>query len=221
MSAPDERNHPMSKDLEFDRRGMIARMMALVGATAVSGLPADVLAKPAAKSAKAARFLDPTRFALLTAIADTIVPVTDTPGAVAAGVPANLDGMLAHWASPPRREMLVGAIAEIDALAQAQQGKGFVALSPEQRLALLSAHDAAALKQVPRKEKLFGMAAMMAGPSVANPAYSKLKELIVVLYYYSEIALTTELAYEHAPGGWTPSIKVTPDTRPTGGLGMF
>lgn len=211
----------MSEDLEFDRRGMIARMMALVGATAVSGLSTDVLAKSAAKPSKAARFLDPTRFALLTALADTIVPVTDTPGAVAAGVPANLDAMLAHWASPPRREMLVGAMAEIDALAQAQQGKSFAALPPEQRTALLTAHDAAALKPVPRKEKLSGMAAMMAGPAVANPGYSKLKELIVLLYYYSEIGLTTELVYEHAPGGWTPSVKVTSQTRPSGGLGMF
>lgn len=211
----------MSEDFEFDRRGMIARMMALVGATAVSGISADVLAKPAAKSATAARFLDPKRFALLTAIADTIVPVTDTPGAVAAGVPANVDGMLAHWASPRSREMLVEAMTEIDGLAQAHQGKGFAALSPEQRFALLSAHDAVALKQVPRLEKLTGMAAMRAGPSVANPGYSKLKELIVVLYYYSETALTTELPYEAVPGGWTPSLKVTPQTRPMGGVEMF
>ena len=74
---------------------------------------------------------------------------------------------------------------------------------------------------MPRKEKLTGMAAMMAGPAVANPAYAKLRELVILLFFYSEEALTSVLTYEHSPGDWTPSIKVTPETRNTGGLGMF
>jgi hypothetical protein len=59
------------------------------------------------------------------------------------------------------------------------------------------------------------------GPSVAEPAYAKLKELIVVLYYLTEAALTHELEYEHAPGGWKPSIPVTPQTRASGGPGRI
>ena len=35
----------------------------------------------------------------------------------------------------------------------------------------------------------------------------------------SEPGMTQELAYEHAPGAWQPSIPVTPETRPAGGLG--
>lgn len=214
----------MSHDFDTDRRGLLERMMYLVGASAVASLPTEVFAKPLAKGkapAKAKRFLDPTRFTLMSAIADTIVPKTDTPGAIEAGVPAKFDELLSKWASSQRQQELVGAIAEIDALAQAQEKVPFVALTPEKRFALLSAHDAASLKAVPRKEKLTGMAALIAGPSVANPAYSKLKELVVLLYYYSEAALTTELVYEHVPGGWTPSVKVTPETRNTGGLGNF
>lgn len=216
----------MSHDFDIDRRGMLERMMYLVGATAVSSLPSEVFAAPAAKGrakAKAVtkRFLDPARFATMSAIAETIVPKTDTPGAIEAGVPPKFDELLAKWASPQHQQDLVGAIAEIDSLAQAQEKAGFAKLTPEKRTALLTAHDAASLKAVQRKEKLTGMAALIAGPSVANPAYSKLKELMVLLYYYSEAALTTELVYEHVPGGWTPSVKVTPETRNTGGLGMF
>jgi gluconate 2-dehydrogenase gamma chain len=158
---------------------------------------------------------------LLSAVADTIVPQTDTPGALAAKVPAKFDSLLVNWASPQRRTELVGALAAIEAASMAQEKTGFAALTPEKRLALLTAHDAAALKIVPDTRKLGGMLAMMAGPSYADPAYAKLRELIVLLYYYSEEALTTELPYEHAPGGWTPSIKVTPETRNPGGLGMF
>jgi gluconate 2-dehydrogenase gamma chain len=61
--------------------------------------------------------------------------------------------------------------------------------------------------------------AMVAGPPVANPAYLKLKELVITLYYASEVALTQELIYEHVPGKFVPSLKVNPDTRPFAGVG--
>ena len=205
----------MNEMLDIDRRSMLGRMAMLLGATAFS---AEALAAPAAR---AKRFLTAPRMSLLTAIADTMIPKSDTPGALDAKVPAKFDGLLLNWASPQRRIELVGAMTAIDAAAMAQEKQGFAALSPEKRNALLTAHDAAALKNVPRKEKLTGMAAMMAGPAVADPGYAKLRELIILIYFYSEEALTSVLQYEHNPGGWTPSVKVTPETRNTGGLGMF
>lgn len=199
----------------MDRRAMLGRMALLLG---VAALPAEALAKPAPR---ARRFLNTAQMTLLTAVADTMIPKTDTPGALDAKVPAKFDALLLGWASPQRRIELAGALAAIDAAALAQEKRGFAALSPEKRNALLTAHDAAALKPVPRKEKLTGMAAMMAGPAVADPAYAKLRELLILTFFCSEEALTSVLEYEHSPGGWTPSIKVTPQTRNTGGLGMF
>jgi gluconate 2-dehydrogenase gamma chain len=205
----------MNNMLDMDRRTLLERMAFLLGVAAV---PDEALARPAARAKK---FLDAGRMRLLSAVAETMIPQTDTPGALAAKVPAKFDALLANWASPARRVELVGALARIDALAMAQEKVGFVALTPEKRYALLTAHDAAALKNVPRKVKLTGMAAMMAGPAVADEAYGKLRELIISLFFNSEEALTSVLTYEHNPGGWTPSIKVTPDTRNTGGMGMF
>ena len=40
-------------------------------------------------------------------------------------------------------------------------------------------------------------------------------------YYMSEAALTTELEYEHVPGSWTASVKVTPKTKPAITFGAF
>ncbi|MEO6716153.1 MAG: gluconate 2-dehydrogenase subunit 3 family protein [Novosphingobium sp.] len=205
----------MDDFLDMDRRSMLGRMAFLLGAAA---LPVEALAVPAPR---ARRFLNPARMALLSAVADTMIPKTDTPGAIDAKVPAKFDALLLNWASPARKIELVGALASIDAKALAQEKASFVALSPEKRTALLSAHDLAALKIVPDTRHLTGMVAMMAGPAVADPAYAKLRELIILLFFYSEEALTSVLTYEHNPGGWTPSIKVTPETRNTGGLGMF
>lgn len=202
----------------LDRRSMLERMAFLLGAAA---LPAEALAVPARRARGAQRFLTPARMALLTAVADTMIPKTDTPGALDAKVPAKFDALLLNWASPSRKVELVGALAKIDAAAIAQEKKGFAALSPEKRLALLTAHDAAALKSVPDTRHLTGMVAMMAGPAVADMGYAKLRELIILLFFYSEEALTSVLVYEHDPMGYTSSIKVTPETRNTGGLGMF
>ena len=205
----------MTELSHMDRRTLLERAVWLLGAAA---LPGEALARVAPH---ARHFLTPARMSLLSAVADTIIPQTDTPGALGAHVPAKFDSLLINWASPERKVELVSALTRINDAAMAEQKKGFAALSSDQRKAMLTAYDVAALKNVPDTRGLKGMAAMMGGPAVADPGYAKLRELIILLYYYSEEALTTELTYEHSPGGWTPSVKVTPETRNTGGLGMF
>lgn len=203
--------------VDMDRRSLLAQMAALVGATAAGGLSPSALAKATAGTK---RYLDAPSYALLQSVADTMVPRTDTPGAIDAKVPATIDALLVNWASGERRYALTQALLAIDARARTETGKGFAAIDADARTTLLTVHDAAALKVVPGKVVGSGMAAMRAGPPVVDPAYAKLKELIVLAYYLSEPALTQELTYVHAPGEWKPSIPVTPDTRPEGG-GMF
>ncbi len=204
--------------LELDRRAMVQRIALLLGATAASGITTEALAKVAVK---AKRFFPAAQFSLMSAIADTLVPTTDTPGAVAAGVPSTFDTLIARWASAGTKQLLTGALASIDKLAMDSDKKGFVALSPARRAELLILHEKTALKAVPRKDKLVGLAAMLAGPSVADPGYAKLKDLLVSTYYLTEIALTEETPYEHVPGPFVPSLKITPETRAFAGVGLL
>jgi gluconate 2-dehydrogenase gamma chain len=200
---------------EMERRSLLQSLALLLG---VAALPANALA--AARKSNSKQGLSVDQFSLLNAIADTMIPATDTPGAVAVGVPRLLDKMLANWASPSRRLALIGAMSEIETLALTSDKKGYARLDPARRKALLLDHDKAALKPgPPPKEKLSALLAMVAGPPVANPAYLKLKELVITLYYASEVALTQELIYEHVPGKFVPSLKVTPETRPFAGVG--
>jgi hypothetical protein len=195
----------------FDRRGMLVGMAALLG---VATLPAEALAAPV----RSARFLARPRFDLLSSVADTILPTTDTPGALVAKVPARLDAMLKAWAAPATRAELMGALDQIDAAARKAKGRGFVALSTAERTDVLRAHDAAALKSAPSadgtKPKLFDPAAV-----AVDPGYKRLKALIVNLYYYSPTGSENELLYEHVPGPFEPSIKLTPNSRPYLGVG--
>lgn len=230
------------------RRSLLQRAFLLAGATLAPGFTAEALAQAAAQ---APQLLDATRFALLSAVSDTIVPRTDTAGALDAGVPKSVDALLRNWATPAHRAKLIAALDAIDKRALAEDKKPFAQLTPARRLALLTVHDAAALKPpaeapaaaaanpmpkaatvadpnygkikqepVQAETKQAGESlSVMAGPPVTDPDYAKLKELIVTLYYISEPALTQELAYEHAPGAWQPSVPITPETRPAGGMG--
>ena len=193
----------------MNRRSLMQRALVLAGAS-VALSACDALTGTASVASK----LTGEQLKLLDAIADTIVPQTDTPGAVAAGVPKTFDALYSDWASPDRRKQLVTAMDVIDRLGGVN---GFAALPAEKRTALLTKHDAAALKPAPQgqasPDDIFSF-----GPPVSDPGYAKLKELIVVLFYLSETALTNDLEWDHDPGAWKPSVPITPETRAQGGL---
>jgi len=202
----------------MDRRTLIQRAILLVGATmAANGC--DML-PGAGNDANFA--LDAEQMALLSAVAGTIMPKTETAGAVEAGVPQKLEGLMRDWASAETRENLLGALSRIDNAAAEQGAEGFAAMDADARLALLVPHDAAALEEDPDGLPIAATNPFAAGrPPLHDGAYAQLKDLVLTLYYYSEPALTQELSYEHNPGTWEPSVPVTEDTRPAGGFGLY
>ncbi|GGC16740.1 hypothetical protein GCM10011494_39540 [Novosphingobium endophyticum] len=202
----------MADPLNLTRRSLIERMLLVAGVTATGGFSLPALAESAAGN----RHLDAQRFTVLSAVADTIVPKTDTVGALEADVPTKFDAMLKDWASAQTRSQVAAALTEIDTLASRANGKSFALLDAKTRHDLLAPHDAASLKVLPADTK-GGVATLMGFPNYTNPGYGRIKELVVMLYYLSEPALTQELTYEHTPGEWKPSIPVTPETRPAAG----
>ena len=205
----------MHADFAMDRRALMQRMALLLGATAI---PVEAFA---ALAAGADHALPAPQFSLLSAVADTIIPATDSPGAIAAKVPATLDGMLANWAAPTTRASVVDALRRIDAAATAEKQKPFAQLSAEDRAAVLLPHDAAALQKVPPPPGTPPANFFVRPVFVADQGYYVLKDLVLALYYFSELATSTELIYEHVPGKFEPSIKLTPTSRPYLGTGPF
>lgn len=206
----------MTDHFALDRRALMARMLFIVGATTFTGIGPDAFAK---STKRARRYHANPAFKLLEAMADTIIPRTDTPGAVDVGVPQLLDAMLKNWASESRRTEMTQALMQMDNKAKQLHGSSFVSLEPTKRHQLLAAHDIEALKVKPGKPAR-SKHSMISGPNHSDPGYAKLKELIVLLYYMSEPALTRELSYIHSPGEWIPSVPVTAKTRPAAGA-MF
>ncbi len=209
----------MSDSTQFNRREMLRHILVLAGASTTASFSLGALAT-VAKGADT--YLDGQAFSTLSAVADTIVPVTDTPGALAAEVPANFDALLLNWASPETRDMLVSALERIDAAANTATNKRFEELSAAERKAFLIDHEKAALQPAPHPpDAPKGGNPFMARSFVVDNGYKRLKELIVMLYYVSEIGMTQELVYEHVPGKWEPSIELTPGMRPFASPGLM
>jgi len=176
----------MSVGSMLDRRELLRRAIALVGGTAAA-TPLELFAD----SGPRARFFGAAQYSLLEAVADIIMPRTDTPGAIDAGVPVAFDALMKNWASRERQEQFRALLDEMDQAARGQ-ATGLLALERDRRAEVVVAFD---------KSK--------AGDKV----YRKFKELVLKLYYLSEIGATQELRYEHVPGRWEASVKMTPDTR--------
>ena len=136
-------------------------------------------------------------------------------------MPKKLTQMYHEWASDETREQLSGALERIEAAARKATGKGLTELNPAERQTFLAAHDKAAMQDVPPSKDAPKGNPFAPVVSVADNGYAKLKELVAVTYYMSEAALTTELEYEHVPGGWTASVKVTSKTKPAITFGAF
>ena len=180
-------------NLEIGRRDLLRNALLLVGASVIPASGAHgFFAGPASLSSET--------MVLLTAVADTIIPPTDTPGAAGAGVPAMFDKLLANWASAAQRAAILGSLQLIEQKSRVVSGSSFARLTPGGRYDVLSAYDKS---------------------PTGDPGYAKLKELVITLYYLSEVGSTVELRYEHSPGTWEPSIPVTSETRAYGGPSGF
>jgi len=165
-----------------DRRDLLAGAVAFFGASLAPPLARALGAESAPGfTAPQALFNDDQR-ALVTAICDRIVPVTDTPGAVAAGVPAFIEMMLVGWYSVGDRVDFLTALAALDAYARKEDGMPFVGLPPDQQDGVLDA----------------AMHQMM--PGLAVGFFNQCRQLVLLGYYSSEIGCKQERIYLPLPG---------------------
>ncbi len=103
--------------------------------------------------------------ALVTAIADQIIPRTDTPGASDVGVTAFIDHLLAHWYEDDARDHFITGLAAIERRA----GGRYLDLAPERQVAFLTLLDG-----------------VKGEPGSAESAFAMLKSLTVYGYFTAE-----------------------------------
>jgi len=173
-----------------DRREALRRAALLLGgalsAPTVAGVLAGCQAARGPDSGWAPRALTRAQADLVAAIAEHILPDTDTPGARAAGVHRFIDALLAECYAAPERQRFLEGLAEVDARAGRSVGRPFLECAPGDQRALLA--------EVDRE-------AFASGAGTSEPPFFRtFKELTLVGYYTSEIGATRELHHAPVPG---------------------
>ena len=148
----------------------------------VGGLQRSAFTRDPQDMAGSGPVLTPDQFALLEQVTEVMIPATDTPGALGAGVPAFLRQLLAAWGSNETRAAVVRVLEAIEKESWGKFGAGFLEIPGERRLELMRSYD---------------------GQSIAtrDVAYGKFN-LVLLGYYHSEVGATQELRYELVPGAW-------------------
>ena len=156
-----------------------------------------------AKGDVAFRTLNAAQQALVTEIAEMIIPESDTPGAKSVKVPEFIDLILSEWASDKEKAMFLAGLGDIDAKAAAfgvQQQSGttaarFVELPVARKSELLTALDA---------ERSIKTGAAL--------AFARLKHLTVYGYFTSKPVqvnvLNTRMFFDgyHGDVPFTPAV---------------
>lgn len=166
----------------MERRDLLR---AFGAATALALLPHDAVAAWArvASGLRPADGLTDAQLALIGALADTIIPRTDTPGATDVAVPAFINVIVTENYTDAERAAFEAGLDAIDVQAKNSGGASFADLPPEARMSVIDAMEAASDRH--------------AEPS---RTYWRLKGLIVHGYFTSEPVMKRVLKVEIMPG---------------------
>jgi hypothetical protein len=140
------------------------------------------------------RTLNHNQQALVTTIAEMIIPETDTPGATSVKVPEFIDLILTDWAHDDERAAFLAGLADIDARAATSGTPRFVDMPVAGKVALLTTLDAA------RADK-----------SGAGLAFARLKALTVYGYFTSKPVEQDILKVQMFFNGYQGNVPFTPE----------
>jgi hypothetical protein len=173
----------------------------IAAATGASFIGADALAYielPAATPLEKTGF-SKADYLLWEAICDTIMPRTETPGAIDAGTPAFTLRFIHDCYDKNERSLFISGLAEIDRLSLSQLGDSFVSQDSENRHALLSDIDRQA--NAYNRGETAGQSAWAVVENTSLPHYFTLmKQVTLFGFFTSEVGATQVLRYVSIPG---------------------
>jgi hypothetical protein len=172
----------------ISRRDLIRNLVISVGGSSLlSACGGRVTLDPLSPGAPP-RFYTEREMALVSRVADLVIPRTETPGALDVQVPELLDQLMAEWADGGTRSQHRAGLAALDAELSRRAGGDFLDASPSAAESALAAVDEAAFD----------------GEPVAG--YRDLKSLITQTYFSTEGGAVEELEWVAVPGRWDPCM---------------
>jgi hypothetical protein len=125
------------------------------------------------------KFFSTDEFETLSRITELIIPTTDTPGAIGAGVPGYIDGVVS--ANPEHKKRFREGLTWLEHESSKRFRKTFIRLTEAQQVKLLT----------PLSEALYSGRKLGAGERF----FAMVKNMTADGYYTSQIGLVRELGY--------------------------
>ncbi len=171
----------------INRRSALAGVAAMFGTSLfapiarAAGLATNAMPPVIGEGPPSVAVFSPGQRALMAALSDRVIPTTDTPGAIAAGVPAYIEKLLADWSLPAERAPVLAGIDMMEARSMKDYRVPGAQATPAQLDALLTL---AMNDQLPGGAEFF----------------DTFRQLVITGYYTSEIGMTQEREYLPVPG---------------------
>ncbi|MHB1920667.1 MAG: gluconate 2-dehydrogenase subunit 3 family protein [Chitinophagaceae bacterium] len=175
----------------MDRRKAIKNVALLVGGTISAGTLAALLdgCHNTPSTLSAADAFSPNRKKMVSQLADMIIPATETPGALDAGVPDFIVMMMRECYTDQDRTLFIAGLDQLDQDCQTKNGTSFVDCSASQKKELVTALDQEAFGHQGRPQK-----------GKTPHFFRVMKELTLFGYFTSEPGATKALVYVPIPG---------------------
>ncbi len=169
----------------MDRRQALLGIAAMFGSQLLPSIRTAIANGLDPVNMTGASLLEDARRLDTAALAETIIPETDTPGAREAGVGEFIEFMLQEWFPAEDRDRFVDGLDRLHGYCSAEYGTSFAELDTGQQIAVVTA--------------------LMQGETPnfddgGQDFFEHAKQLTMFGYYTSEIGMTVERRYLPIPG---------------------
>jgi len=153
-----------------------------------------------------ADYLSPAQRRIVAAMAEIIIPRTDTPGAVDAGVPNFIELMAADWFNEEERAIFEAGLADIETRIPGQYGAPFDRLDTETQLAIMEA-----LESDASDSPWYDFGNVQREFISDAPFICQMKELTIWGFFTSEAGARQVLRYNPMPMRFDGDTPLSPD----------
>ncbi|EEB78401.1 hypothetical protein GPB2148_117 [marine gamma proteobacterium HTCC2148] len=154
----------------------------------------------------ATRLLNDAQRKTIAAMCEIVIPRTDTPGAIDAGVPRFIELMATDWLNDEERTIFLAGLADLEASVAADYGSSFDELDAAQQLALMEDLEAKA-----SESSWYDFANTRRDFVSDAPFICQLKELTIWGFFTSEKGGTQVLRYNAMPMYFDGDVPLSPD----------
>lgn len=157
-------------------------------------------------NAGSSQFFTQAQRKTIAAMSEIVIPRTETPGAIDAGVPRFIELMVEDWFNDQERAIFLAGLADLEARVAKDYGTGFDKLDTAQQLELMEALEAGA-----SDSPWYNFANFQRDFISDAPFICQIKELAIWGFFTSEVGGTQVLRYSAMPMYFDGDVPLAPN----------